>query len=735
MKILFRILVAFSILLIGLFVTAQVIVNRPFFREKITHVIAEKLNREVTLSGLGLSFFPNLGLNLKGFTIQEKDGKSSFLSLENLQIQAKILPLLKKKVVVSEIVLSTPKVNVVKDAQGNFNFSDLVSASSTPPKVADVPSPAVSSGGAPNLDIHSIQVSRAEFSYTDHSSEPSGAFKIAGLDVDIEHFSLDQPITIKLSCDLGSRSKFSVKGEVGPLNAGMEKGEANVEVALENLNSSDLSLFMGKGKEALHFEDLSIQGSLKGSLAKGIAGDLALSLKPSSSQTLDLKVKLEANTLDDVVIQEMNLKTGASDLSLHGQFQNFFSALNKSEKLPKFQLDLSSSQLNADDFAFAKGASTESQAPQPSAPSVQASTSVSQKGLENPLRTHSLFQNTQGSFSAQLKKVKVQGNEFNDIQVKARLQGGILSIETAELQAYDGKVKSAGEVNFQAQKIGYDLNFDVQGVELAKVSSANTGEEKIEGTLMGHGAFKAVGYARPDLERNLSGNALLEVKEGKILGNDIKSEVLMKMDNPILMQFLPGLSAMRDEAQQSPKKETPFHDFAVDLVVANGKAHLQKMTLHTEDFRFRANGVVDFALQANLEAHVVFSKELTEKMTRGQDLSNKLPYEDGGLHIPVKITGPLTKPRVMPDLATLISALTRGQLSDKVGGLLGGQKGGSNPLGQILGGQKSSSSGTSSNSGSSNTLGKIFGGGSQDQGGSEGGEENNSSSKLPFKLF
>jgi hypothetical protein len=130
------------------------------------------------------------------------------------------------------------------------------------------------------------------------------------------------------------------------------------------------------------------------------------------------------------------------------------------------------------------------------------------------------------------------------------------------------------------------------------------------------------------------------------------------------------------------------------------------MKLTTEDFTLRGSGQVDFALQANLLANVIFSKRFTLSMTDGKDLSDLLPYENEGLLIPVRITGSLMSPMVLPDLATVLSSLTQGKLKQQIGSLLGGKEGeGGSPLNQILGGTS-----TGSKDQKTSPLGQILGG-------------------------
>lgn len=620
MKIIIRIVFGLALLFIVLLIGVQIAVNRPFFREKITKIASEKLHREVTLGGMSLSFFPSIGLNLKEFDIREKNGKDSFVKLDNLRINVATMPLLKKEVEVSSIVLTRPKINVEKDAEGNFNFSDLLGAPQAPSE-EKAPTPEAPGAIPPKISVESLKIDDAEFSYKE--TLPSGeskAYMLKDLDLNIKNFSLKDPVSANLSCTLGVST---------------------------------------------------------------------------THQKLRLEGSLTAKAMEEIVLKNFRLNLGTSDIVVTGQIANL-------QKAPVGDLNITSRFLDIADFLALIPAQVPKPAPVETEP--QPAEEVVRTGPENPLFGNEIFQKTRFNVSSLFQKVQWKDNTLSDIVLKAKLEQGILDISEFSLNGYDGKVSGVGQVNLQQEKIGYNLGVNVGGIQLEKVTTANLGQGKLQGTLTAQSAFKGSGLSKPDMKSTLSGNAKIEVKEGKVLGTNLKSQLLSKMKNPILSQFLPGLAQMRKEAETQSVKETPFQDFIIDIQVANGIATLQKMNLKTQEIILTGNGQVDFNLQSDLNANAIFSKEFTETMTGGTDLSNLIPYRDGGLHLPVKITGPLTKPRVMPDLTTIIAALAKGQLKGGAEKLL---KGGvetlttplKKPLEGILGGTQSPQAGAPSQTG------------------------------------
>lgn len=683
MKILIRGVILAVVVFVALFVGAQVLINRPFVHEKITKILSDRLQREITLSGMSVSFFPSIGINLKGLNVSKKDKKDSFVSLDNLRVNVELFPLFKKRLVVKEIVLDRPKINIEKDANGKYSFSDLLGASVSEEKPAESSSQTSSINAlSDKFSFDSIRVNEASFFYKEIL--PSGeakSFQMSGLDLWVDHFSFTEPVSLKLVCAFGKGAHLTMIGKVGPLGAPKEQIEAAFEVKLEGVNSTDFAVFGSKeDQQGLGFENLSVKGTLSGNLGKKLEGNLKLSLRLlPSHQEMQLEGALTAMEMKEFILKDFGLHLGSTDLTLTGELKNLESLQG--------ELQITSNQVDMKEILALSGKKEKAVSKERTAPAA---------GAENLFYGNSAFQNAQIKISADLKNIQYEDNHLWDLLLKINLKEGVLSLDEFSVSAYGGKIDGGGTVNLHETKIDYHFQTKVRGVQLEKVAADNhLGEQKIEGTLTGDSDFKGQGLAQADLQSFLSGHAKVEVKEGKIKGSNLKAEIVSKMDNPLLSQFLPGLAKMREETQREPQKETPFKDFVIDLAVDRGQAALQNANLTTDDLILRASGVVGFDYQANLQAHAVFSKNFTERLTNGKDLSDKLPYENGGLHIPVKITGDIRKPSVMPDLGVIISTLTKGQLSDKVGKLLGGKEGKKgdkgNALSQILGGTEKQS--------------------------------------------
>ena len=87
--------------------------------------MSEVLHRQVEIESISVGL---RGLRVKGFKISQKPSfdKGTFVQAGQFLVRPKFLPLLKKQISISEVTLISPKINIMRKADGSFNFSDLM---------------------------------------------------------------------------------------------------------------------------------------------------------------------------------------------------------------------------------------------------------------------------------------------------------------------------------------------------------------------------------------------------------------------------------------------------------------------------------------------------------------------------------------------------------------------------------------------------------------------------------
>ena len=116
--------------------------NPNDYRGTVQTKLEQQLNRKVSLGDMSLGLFP-LRFRLGNLAIDDdpKFGNRPFIQTQELSVSVKLLPLLSKSVEVESLSLERPSVELIKNAQGVWNFASL--GEKTPAPAA---APASSSG-------------------------------------------------------------------------------------------------------------------------------------------------------------------------------------------------------------------------------------------------------------------------------------------------------------------------------------------------------------------------------------------------------------------------------------------------------------------------------------------------------------------------------------------------------------------------------------------------------------
>src|SRR5439155_20494754 len=143
--------------------------------------------------------------------------KEPFVRAEDLQVNMKLLPFFRKEIEVSKVILHQPVINIIKDQQGQFNFSTI--GGQKEKQEADEEKKKKEQGEKrkppPALLVSLIDVENGQIQYTDRSHfsgslgkdvlpQINGALNLAGVSARIAQ--LPQPIS-----DVNAKINFTGK--------------------------------------------------------------------------------------------------------------------------------------------------------------------------------------------------------------------------------------------------------------------------------------------------------------------------------------------------------------------------------------------------------------------------------------------------------------------------------------------------------------------------------------------
>ena len=163
--------------LIGILLVAPVFINVNQYRPQIQSELQQKLGRKVTLGDLHLRLLtPRVRVDNFSISDDPRFSTGPFAQARELDVSIALLPLITGKVEVNSLTLEQPNIQLVRNAQGVWNFSTIgqppAGAPGTPPQQpAPQPKPAPAPGTAQNgggFELKNLQISDGQIAITDY---------------------------------------------------------------------------------------------------------------------------------------------------------------------------------------------------------------------------------------------------------------------------------------------------------------------------------------------------------------------------------------------------------------------------------------------------------------------------------------------------------------------------------------------------------------------------------------
>ncbi len=132
MKLFLKILAGILILIVAAVAGLRIYFNDERLRETVVPLINESVGTEVQVESMSLSLFttfPYAGVSMKGFSLPDKTG-NRVVSLQELVLSIKILPLLSNDIQMAELILRSPEIQYMVHKDGSTNL-DFLMASET----------------------------------------------------------------------------------------------------------------------------------------------------------------------------------------------------------------------------------------------------------------------------------------------------------------------------------------------------------------------------------------------------------------------------------------------------------------------------------------------------------------------------------------------------------------------------------------------------------------------------
>jgi AsmA protein len=213
------------VLILAAAIILPLLVDPNDYREEIASAAQKQTGRELKLEGdLSLSVIPWLGVEIGRASLSNAPGMGDepMVAIEGASVGVKLMPLLGRRLVVSQITLDGARINLYQGPDGN-NWDDLTAGEAPP----EDPPPAEEGAGFDLTEIGGISLRDAQVKFVDDVNKAalkaglggfstgritgSGAvFEIDGIEVSDASVDYSDPEVGQLSAQLGSLSTGNV---------------------------------------------------------------------------------------------------------------------------------------------------------------------------------------------------------------------------------------------------------------------------------------------------------------------------------------------------------------------------------------------------------------------------------------------------------------------------------------------------------------------------------------------
>lgn len=679
--------------------------NPNDYKATVQAKLEQQLDRKVTLGNMDLGLFP-LRFRVADLAIAEDpkfNTNRPFVQTQELAVSVKLLPLLSKSVQVDSLTLTRPNVELIKNAQGVWNFASLGEKSPAPstPSAGQRPSPPsappsskppAASSDQQQFSLGELAIADGEVAITDlQDRKPRTVYD--HINLKLTDFAPDAPFNLDASVHLpGSGSQeVSLKGKGGPLShANPADTSFKGTLDLKGVEIGGLQKFLQS--PALVNTDGVLSGHTDIASEGGkLAANGQMNLDKPKLHGIDVGYPINVDyavgddlTNDLLRINKGDIKLGPTPVSVTGTVNT---------KPTPAQLDLN---IKASDVSISEIARLAAAAGVAFAPGTTVNGRINADIQARGPADKPALNGTVGG-----RNIQVTGKEIaKPVQVPAVN----IALSPTEIHSDNFNVTSGGTtaaVQFAMKQYAsnspqVDATVRAPQAALPDILAMGkaygvSGLEKVSGAgnlnLDMHAAGPLKSFSSNEIMRALNGNVALNFNNVRYAGVDIAHQLTSLLGS--------AGASQKDQGYTNVLKMTG------NVLVKNGVAQTSNLLATLDIGNLGATGTADLATQAlNLQANAVLTKAFSQQVGGGgigSIMGGALGNSQGELVIPAIITGTFQNPRVMPDVQKMAQMKLKGLIPNgsnplgALGGILG-QKGQptsgqqqANPVDQIMG--------------------------------------------------
>ena len=654
------------VLLILIAVTAFALVNlNSLINRNKDYLLAraqEAVGRNVAVGEIGVTLWGGIGVRLKQFSMADDPSfaKDPFVRAADLQVNMKLMPLLRKKLEVSKVILHQPVINVIRDPQGRFNFSTIGGEKDKEAKKEkEKKERAEERAAPPHLLVALVDIDGGEIRYVD-AGKDGVDFRATHVDFKVKDVNFDRPIDVDLQAAVfgAAKQNIKLKGRVGPLGPKADFNNLPVEgtLDLDSISLADLEKTL-PGLSRRIPKGLALSGSVgatsrfSGRFGNGVLPDIngTLSLNdvsariPELAQPIkDLSAKVNF-TGKNAELPESSFHVGKSQIRLAAKVAGF-APLDLSYRV-------SSPELNLADL----------KAPTAGRKRPEVVKDLKGEGIvlvkDGALTSRGNFSSASGT---------IADGDYKNLQATAALADRVATIENLSLGAFGGSLKAKGRYDMREPAPRFAAAADVKAMDLTQIFRAfvPTAPQNIRGLIDLDLDVTGSGKEWSDIQKTLKGQAKTEVANGALIDVNLAESVMSNIPGGV--KYVPADIVKKYPAIFSAK-DTEFKQLKGSAVIADGKARTDDLVVSAAEFETQGKGWIAFDRKVDFKAVLLFSEQLSKDIISRAKEAKNFANDQGRIEMPFTLSGKLPGAKPKPDMNYIARAMQKGFIERGLG--------------------------------------------------------------------
>ncbi len=618
MKKILRIIGVVAAAVVVVLVVAAIILSLTFnpnrYKGEITQIVKAQTGRTLTIGGkISLSFFPWIGAEVGSVSLSNAPGFGSmpFAQVSKLGIRVKLLPLLRKKIEVDEIIVDGLRLDLVKNHAGVGNWQGLTKPGKPAPAAPARPSAPPVAG----LFVNGVSVQNSEVAWDDQQTGKH--YTVRNFDLQTGQLGSGHMTDVNLGFDLSSGSP--------PLKTRVTlKARLAVDLEKQTLDAQSVSLSAAgmqvrisdlKGTKIIDAPSFSGKLDIPAFNARRLMAKLGIHYDPSDRNALTRIAFSGPFSASKSALKLGPFRLGVDRSTLSGTFALYDFAH------PAYRFNLGLDSIDLDSYL-----------PRPSAAAGQKKQPPATKrpAVVLPLATLRAL-NVNGIIKIQ--KLIATNIHTSDVTASVLARNGLVVLNPLQAKLYGGSYHGSFRMDARGRVPSFSMNEKLQAVQVGPLLRDMQAFNHFTGT--GNLAFilDSHGMTPAEITSNLNGNGSFSLRNGQIKGMNLLK--IINETRAIAAQF----RGKPVGAQTSGSDNTVFSSLTGTIHVVNGIAHNNDLVLDSPALAATGGG------SANLMAQ---NLDYTMRVTIDRDNPSKR------LTVPVTVRGPFSALKYSVDWSDIV---------------------------------------------------------------------------------